>query len=237
MKKLVEFKNVKISLKGRVLFENISFSLYEGDKIMLTGENGSGKSLLLELLALGYSNFLADRYKGLIIEGEIIDDQGKDLLNPRISRKYSYISQTEQFYKNVTLKEYAQISCAGIGIDFDEKRFDELLFKFRLLEKKNKKIQNNLSVGECKIIHIITRIMKLKATDIFILDEPLNHLSFKNSKIFNDIILEEINRNPSLTILVVSHCKAISFVNKNIYYNYQKNAMQIVEYVHYDCFQ
>ena len=67
MGKLFEFKNVKITLKGQVLFENISFVFNAGERLMLSGENGSGKSLLLELIALGKSKDLCERYSGLEI--------------------------------------------------------------------------------------------------------------------------------------------------------------------------
>ena len=97
--------------------------------------------------------------------------------------------------------------------------------RFGLVEKKKQKLKNNLSLGQGKLVHIITRLLKLPATNILLLDEPLNHLSFKNSKILNDIILDEIKNNPDLSIIMVSHCRAISFVDQKI------------EYRSYDCFE
>ena len=97
MKKLIEFKNVHISLENEILFEDISFSIYEGERFMLTGKNGSGKSLLLELIALGYTNDLKSRYKGLVVTGHIYDENGQDLLDPKTERSISYVTQTEDF--------------------------------------------------------------------------------------------------------------------------------------------
>ena len=51
-----------------------------------------------------------------------------------------------------------------------------------------------VSGGEGKLIQLITRILKLPKADIFILDEPLNHLSFENSRKFNDVMIEEIRK-------------------------------------------
>ena len=45
MEKLIRFENVSISLKGKVLFPDITFDINKGDRYMLLGKNGSGKSI------------------------------------------------------------------------------------------------------------------------------------------------------------------------------------------------
>ncbi|MCR5456955.1 MAG: ATP-binding cassette domain-containing protein [Clostridiales bacterium] len=237
MEKLLEFKNVRITLKNRVLFENISFIFHEGERLMLSGENGSGKSLLLELIALGMSKDLCERYSGLEVTGEILDANGNDLLDPETGRKVAYVAQSEETYKNSTLVKQAEIAANGVGIDLDEDKLDYLLDRFGLSEKKNQKLKNNLSFGQGKLVHIITRLLKLPATNLLVLDEPLNHLSFKNSKVLNDIMLEEIKNNPKLSIIMVSHCNAISFVNQKMVYDYDTNRMVKKQYHSYDCFE
>ena len=237
MKKLIEFKNVHISLGNEILFEDISFSIYEGERFMLTGKNGSGKSLLLELIALGYTNDLKSRYKGLVVTGHIYDENGQDLLDPKTERSISYVTQTEDFYRNSTLYKEAEIACHGSGQPLNEDKLDQLLEAFELTRKKHQKLKNNLSLGEGKLVHLLTRILQLGSSKILLLDEPLNHLSFRNSKFFNDIMLQEIANNPALTIVMVSHCRAISFVNKAMQYNYTSACMEEKKYKSYDCFE
>ena len=60
-----------------------------------------------------------------------------------------------------------------------------------------------VSGGEGKLIQLITRILKLPKADIFILDEPLNHLSFENSRKFNDVMIEEIRKKKK--VLTCNH--------------------------------
>lgn len=237
MEKLIEFKDVKITLGGRVLFPRINFTINKGDKYMLLGKNGSGKSLLLELIFAGYTNELKHRYSGLTVEGKILDADGNNLLDPSVHRKISYVTQNEDFHDNATFLSEGKTACRGVGIDFDEERFDELLEQFDLKSKKREKIKKNVSCGEGKIIHLITRIQKLDATNILLLDEPLNHLSFHNSKVFNDIIEDIAAENPDLTVIMISHCRAVNFTDKVMQYNYEKQIMETRVYKAYNCFE
>ena len=47
---MIEFKNVSVRRDGRVLFEQANFQLHPGQKIGLTGNNGTGKSTLFAVL-------------------------------------------------------------------------------------------------------------------------------------------------------------------------------------------
>ena len=63
-----------------------------------------------------------------------------------------------------------------------------------------------------------------------------NHLSFKNSKRLNDLILKMREQNPDLAILVISHCCAINFVDNALRYNYDEKQMNKMGFSSYDCF-
>ena len=47
---MLNFTDVTIRRGPRVLFSNATFSLFRGEKVGITGENGSGKSSLLSLV-------------------------------------------------------------------------------------------------------------------------------------------------------------------------------------------
>ena len=236
MGKQIIFDNLTVKLKEIVLYQNLDLTVEDMDRYIFLGPNGIGKSLLFELLFLGNSRELHGRYNKLSITGRILDASGNDLLNPLTPRKYAYVSQIEDFYKGMTVKEICETACRGVGIELNEGRLNYLLDRFGILEKKNERIKNNVSFGEGKIIHIISRLLKLDATSILLLDEPLNHLSFKNSKVLNDLIKEEIQRNPNLIVLMISHCRAMDFTNKSLVYNTEKRTVEIKPYHSYDCF-
>lgn len=236
MAKQIEIKDLTIKLKDKVLFDNLNLTIQKGDRFVFLGPNGIGKSLLLELIFFGNSMELSSRYKGLQVSGSILNEHGENLLNPRTRRKISYVSQNEDFYKGMTVKEICESACNGIGIELNETRLDALLSAFGILDKKNQKIKNNVSFGEGKIIHIISRLLKLEASDFLLLDEPLNHLSFRNSKVFNDLVEQEIQQNPDLCVIMVSHCRAMSFADRAMVYTEANKGIQIKEYSSYDCF-
>lgn len=237
MKKLLELKNITVSINDEILYENLNLTIYEGDRFIFLGPNGTGKSLLLKLISLGYSRNLKNEYKGLRVDGQVLDKDGNDLLNPNTARKnISYSEQIDTPYNNTTILEEAQTACAGSEIDLDEAKLDRLLNIFNLSKKKTRRIKGNVSGGEGKLIQLITRVLKLKTADILLLDEPLNHLSFENSRKFNDIIIDEINNKPSLSVIMVSHCRAANFTDKALLYDKSAKTLKIVDYAAYDCF-
>lgn len=236
MEKLIEFKDLTITLHDRVLYDKLNLQINKGDRYIYLGPNGVGKSLLLELLAYGYCGDLCERYDGLKVSGVIEDGEGNDLLDPQTRRLFAYAQQVEDFYENTTVYEEAETACAGVGLDLDEGELDRLLKMFSLSDKKTKKIKRNVSFGEGKIIHLICVALKLKRCPVLLLDEPLNHLSFRNSQLFNRLINEVISNNPDLAIIMVSHCRAVDFTQKALIYDLPTKKIKFSNYIPYNCF-
>ena len=51
MKSFLQIENLTKSFGDRVLFSDVTFGIYEGDKIGLIAKNGSGKTTLLRIIA------------------------------------------------------------------------------------------------------------------------------------------------------------------------------------------
>src|SRR5262245_29936674 len=71
------------------LFQNISFTVSEGDRIGLIGPNGAGKSTLLKIL-----------------EGGLQPDRGDVAVRKRI--RLSYVSQQSEFERGQTVKSIVE---------------------------------------------------------------------------------------------------------------------------------
>jgi phospholipid/cholesterol/gamma-HCH transport system ATP-binding protein len=78
---VLEFRNVSIAFDDKPVLSNISFKLYKGEMICLTGESGSGKSVLLRL-AMGLLKsdsgqiFIGDREIERLDESELLGIRG-----------------------------------------------------------------------------------------------------------------------------------------------------------------
>ena len=83
---LITVENIKETYSEKILLNNVSFGINDGDKIGLIGLNGSGKSTLLKIIT-GRDEF----FEGNITKGKNI--------------KIEYLSQNSDFNPNLTILE------------------------------------------------------------------------------------------------------------------------------------
>jgi ABC-type multidrug transport system ATPase subunit len=230
-----------MKIDNLVKFENFTLTINPGDRFSFLGTNGGGKTTLLELIIQGLTTELTKNvFEGkLEVHGEIIDWNGNNILYDRtddLNKQIAYVSQKNDFSKNSTVLSEAELSLFPYQKDLDEAYLDQLLEKFGLKKNIKKSMTKDLSGGESRIISIILALLRLDKVKILILDEPLNHLSFKNSKILNELLLTKMGENKDLSILMVSHCRALSFVDRSIIFDQNKNTFVLAPYKSYDCF-
>ncbi len=160
--KLLEFENVSISYDGKVICNKISFSVYNKDRILISGKNGSGKSSILKLV-LGLNN----NYEGNIIK------------NPNL--KISYIEQNTDNLQG-TLKEYI------INNNINEVLFKTILRKLDLKANDFDTKINEYSQGMKKKILIAKSLCE--EANLYIWDEPLNYIDVISRIQIENVILE-----------------------------------------------
>lgn len=129
---VVQFENVTFNyeqFKGESvsIFENLTFSIYPGDRIALIGNNGSGKSTLLRLM-MG----LIRPDKGrILVKGEDISKKKPE----QISNDISFIYQnSETMFIEDSIKKDISFSMKARNLSHAEKRTAELLRQFHLSE-------------------------------------------------------------------------------------------------------
>ncbi|MCL4392932.1 ATP-binding cassette domain-containing protein, partial [Patescibacteria group bacterium] len=171
----------------KVLIEDASFSITNGQKIALIGRNGSGKTCLLELINSLISNKKIPDY--IKIKGKI-----SFLPDTRIA----YIKQ--KFILD-TLNQYEHLSRINKEIDilkFNNRDMQNILTGFDLDEHiLNKEVQD-MSQGERMKIIIAKTLFS--NPNFIMLDEPTNGLDYE-SKFF----LSNYIQNTESSILLVSH--------------------------------
>ncbi|MFY0651955.1 MAG: ABC-F family ATP-binding cassette domain-containing protein [Cyclobacteriaceae bacterium] len=199
------------SFNEKVLFDDLTFGLEQGQKVALIGVNGCGKSTLLNLLAgidapdSGVISFQKDvvvRYleQSPNLEGfTTILDSIFDSDHPEaiVLKKYNQLAEKE----NPSDKEQETLQKLFSEIDSlnawnYEHRAKEILGKLGISEL-DREIKN-LSGGQKKRI-ALAKVL-IDKPDVLILDEPTNHLDL-------EIIewLEDYLSTANLSILMVTH--------------------------------
>ncbi|MCM1518868.1 MAG: ATP-binding cassette domain-containing protein [Pseudoflavonifractor sp.] len=187
----------------RVILQDVSWTVRQGECWSLTGPNGSGKSTLLSLVHAdnpqGYSNdiVLFDRRRGT---GESIWD---------IKRRIGYISPEMHLYfgrGGTVLSIVAQGLNDTVG-NFKRLHDDQVTLAERWLEALHishlaDRRFNTLSSGEQRLV-LLARTL-IKRPQLLILDEPLHGLDAGRKRAVRKIVDNLVARH-GITLIYVTH--------------------------------
>ena len=161
------------------LFEDISFTVSEGERIGLIGPNGSGKSTLLEILF-----------------GRVRPDKGEVAI--RKGAKVSFVEQISRFAPEATCRSVIQSALERSGVSEQELSFrtEEALSRAGFADFETHAAA--LSGGWRKRLAVVEGLVQ--EPDILLLDEPTNHLDLEGIK-----WLERLLEDAEFACVVVSH--------------------------------
>ena len=201
---IVTAEHLTKSYTERLLFDDASFSLEEGEKAGLIGINGTGKSTLLKILA-----GLEEPDEGTVVWRRNLDIRHLPQ-NPRFTPGdtvlESIVRDNEGHSHVWDLESQAKIFLTKLGItDFEAK-------------------VETLSGGQRKRIALASVL--LSTADLLILDEPTNHLDSEMAD-----WLEEYLKNFKGSLLMVTHDRyfldsvtdRIAELDKGKIYSYKAN--------------
>jgi len=213
--KSVEFKNVTfkyIESKHNIL-DKFNFKIAKGEKVLILGESGSGKSTFIDLF-IGLQKIKSGE---IYYNGNLMKNYSKLQLNDIIS----YLPQEPYLFNNSLV---SNITLLDDIKNVDETRLQEC-FNVSCISSFINKLPNGkhtfigedgakLSGGQKKRIGIARSIYNLK--DIIVLDEPTSNLD-ENTE--NQVIKNIISKK-DLTIIMVSHKEKFSeLFDKTIKFN------------------
>lgn len=174
-KKVLELKDISKSYGIKVLFDQMSASIYWRERIAICGENGTGKSTLIKM----------------IMQEERMD-QGDIMIAPTI--EIGYLPQMIRFPK----EDQTILITAQYELKMNEEDTRRYLIRFGFDHMDMSKRLSMLSGGErtrLKLAFILSR-----EVNMIIFDEPTNHLDVSSIE-----IIETVLNNYTGTLLVVSH--------------------------------
>lgn len=232
MANLLQVENLTKSFGVNSLFDDINFTINEGDKVGLIAKNGTGKSTLLSIIAgddtpddgklifkndvtIGYLKQLPQFELHLSVMDTCLigdDDQSKAI---RQYENASIEGNNEEMTKAIQAMDLAS------AWDYEE-RFKQILSQLKIDDFKQR--ISELSGGQIKRV-ALAKIL-ISNPQFLILDEPTNHLDI-------DMIewLEAYLSRSRMTILMVTHdryfldkiCSKILELDQKSIYGYDGN--------------
>lgn len=207
---MIEVNNLSFSYNynNKKILKNISFKLFENERLCIIGPNGSGKTTLLKCLC------------------NILDFQGSVFINNKnikdieVYKSVSFLSQSAEIYfdynvfDTVMLGRYANFKDKLLSIPSKEDKdfIFECLEKLNIIHLKDKLI-NRLSGGELQKVFLARAFAQ--NPKIILMDEPTNHLDL-NSQIELIYNLKEWVNKDFRCIIAVMHDinNALNFADK-----------------------
>lgn len=197
----ISLENCSLIKNGNKIIDNVTMNVSKGDKILITGASGSGKSMLAKL-----------------IQGTYFQTEGKIYINNKIRKKenlkkyykkFSYIPQ-EPFIFEDTL---------GFNLTFGREKINinNILERLELGNNENlsletflKKRGKNISGGQKQRIEVIRGV--LNNPDIIIADEITSGLNNSLADKVESFLLEQ-----NQILIMISH-----HINPKLMHNYNK---------------
>ena len=179
MPPIINAQKISKAFGAKALFEDVSFTVSEDNRIGLIGPNGSGKSTLLRILA-----------------GTEQPDRGQLALRKRL--QLSYVEQDSRFVAEATVRTVVEkaMQRSVIGEADRSAHFAETLGRAGF---QNSDVDAaSLSGGWQKRLAIVEALVQ--APDVLLLDEPTNHLDLAGIE-----WLEDLLQQAAFACVVVSH--------------------------------
>ena len=192
----LELKNISKRFGDKCANKNVDLSLYKGEILAILGENGSGKTSMVNMIAGIY-------YPD---EGEIfVNGEPAVIASPRDAFKYK-IGMIHQHFKLVDVFSASENIVLGIKekgrfkLSEVNKRVAEITERYGFQLDPQKKI-HEMSVSEKQTVEIVKVLYR--GADILILDEPTAVLTPQEiEKLFN--VLRRM-RDDGKSIIIITH--------------------------------
>lgn len=232
MKSFLQIEGLTKSFGDRVLLDNITFGLYEGDKVGLIAKNGTGKTTLLRIIAglesydegkVVFRNDLRVAYLPQLPEL----DPSLSVIEACLSLSDESTSAIRSYEKAIESGDAEEISSAihkmdAVGAWDYEERIKQILSQLKITQL-NQPV-NELSGGQIKRVALAKVI--INEPELLILDEPTNHLDVEMIE-----WLEDYLKRSRISLLMVTHdryfldkvCTKIVEIDMRQIYTYEGN--------------
>jgi len=168
----INIQSVSLAFSITRLFEEISLTIEQGEKVALVGRNGSGKSTLLKLIkgnirpdsgTIAIQKGIRSAYLDQIVPGEITG-----IVLEVVTGELSQLQDTSDTEKAWSLHQQAEKVTSQLGLDVSA-------------------VFNTLSAGMKRKVLLAKAL--IDEPDILLLDEPTNHMDIDSIKRLEEVLL------------------------------------------------
>ena len=179
-KKVIEFQNVDFSYDEKPILSQFSLLIQNKDRIGIVGDNGVGKSTLLNLIA-----------------GKLQPQAGQLIIGETVRVAY-FSQQIEGLDESKRVINYLQEVAEEVKIGSGTTSIAELLEQFLFPRSTHGTLIEKLSGGEKKRLYLLKLL--LEKPNVLLLDEPTNDLDIATLT-----VLENFLQGFAGPVITVSH--------------------------------
>ena len=196
---LINIKNLSKSFGDKVILDQISLNVMQGENLVVFGQSGTGKSVLLKCII----GLLKPDNGEIYIKGTEVTNLDQKELN-KIRKHTSFLFQGAALYDSMTVRENLEFTLKRNTEITDGEAYDKVLHTLDLVSLKEAvdKMPSELSGGMKKRIGLARSI--ITDPEIMFYDEPTTGLDPISSKEISELILD-LQNQLKMTSIVVTH--------------------------------
>jgi len=197
---VVEIENLSIGFEKEKVLHNLSLKLYNGENLVVLGQSGSGKSVLIKCIV----RLLTPDTGTIKVYGENVNELGRKGL-AELRKKIGFLFQSGALYDSMTIRE---------NLEFPLKRIKKNLTKKEMNEKVEEALENvgladtsdkmpsQLSGGMRKRVSLARTVVVDPL--IMLYDEPTTGLDPLTSDEISELI-NKVQKKYKTSSLIITH--------------------------------
>ena len=195
---MIKLENITKTIGKKVILENLSLKINQGDLVAIVGKSGSGKSTLLNLLGLIDGDY-SGHYEIFGQKNVLVNSVKSQAI---IREHISYLFQNFALIDNETVEYNLMLALKYVKLSKKDKvkEIEEILERVGLPSTLHQKV-SELSGGEQQRIAVARAI--LKPSQLLLADEPTGSLDPENRDLVLNFLLD-MNKEGK-TVIIVTH--------------------------------
>ena len=196
-KSILQLEKVSLKFGRKMILDNLSLNLNNGQILGLLGPNGVGKTTIFNII----TGLVSPDFGSIIINSETVNDY--PIYQRTLRYKIGFVPQHGGYFHDLTvyenLKAIAEITISNIS--YRNEKIDSLISKFELDPIRDIKA-DFLSGGQKKKLVIATSLVS--DPKILLVDEPFAALDVMTIKTLQEIIVGLQSEN-NISVILCDH--------------------------------